>query len=78
MCLAFRSFKGWALTVLLPLDAVLSGSGHLSTVRSVEPVTVPVSEGLRPELPLLANQEGEDKSLPNHIKKKTYWVADKL
>ncbi|XP_062377654.1 cytoplasmic dynein 2 intermediate chain 1 isoform X2 [Sardina pilchardus] len=38
-------------------DAVLSGSGHLSTVQSVEPVSVPVSEGLRPELPLLANQE---------------------
>ncbi|XP_041922993.1 cytoplasmic dynein 2 intermediate chain 1 isoform X2 [Alosa sapidissima] len=38
-------------------DAVLSGSGHLSAVQSVEPVSVPVSEGLRPELPLLANQE---------------------
>ncbi|XP_042566209.1 cytoplasmic dynein 2 intermediate chain 1 isoform X4 [Clupea harengus] len=38
-------------------DAVLSVSGHLSTVRAVEPVTVPVSEGLRPELPLLVNQE---------------------
>ncbi|KAL2085589.1 hypothetical protein ACEWY4_018909 [Coilia grayii] len=38
-------------------DAVLSVPGHLSTVRSVEPVTVPVSEGFRQELPLLANQE---------------------
>ncbi|XP_063063164.1 cytoplasmic dynein 2 intermediate chain 1 isoform X2 [Engraulis encrasicolus] len=38
-------------------DAVLSVPGHLTTVQSVEPVTAPVSEGFRHELPLLANQE---------------------
>lgn len=57
---------------LCPIDAVLSVSGHLSTVRAVEPVTVPVSEGLRPELPLLVNQEGEDNSLPDHNNKPRY------
>ncbi|XP_028826200.1 WD repeat-containing protein 60 isoform X2 [Denticeps clupeoides] len=36
-------------------DAILSGSGHLSPVRSVEPVTASTSEVLRSELPVMTN-----------------------
>ncbi|KAI1889176.1 hypothetical protein AGOR_G00176380 [Albula goreensis] len=38
-------------------DAVLSASGHLSSVRSVEPVPAVVAEGLRPEVSLLPTNE---------------------
>ncbi|XP_030635006.1 WD repeat-containing protein 60 [Chanos chanos] len=38
-------------------DAVLAGAGHLSTVRSVEPIVATVEEGLRPERPLMASQD---------------------
>ncbi|KAG7488437.1 hypothetical protein MATL_G00034530 [Megalops atlanticus] len=38
-------------------DAVLAGSGHFSSVRSVEPVPANVTEGLRPEFSLLPAHE---------------------
>ncbi|XP_071341089.1 cytoplasmic dynein 2 intermediate chain 1 isoform X2 [Trachinotus anak] len=38
-------------------DAVLAGSGHFSSVTSVEVVPSTVAGGLRPEVPLLASEE---------------------
>ncbi|KAJ8419128.1 hypothetical protein AAFF_G00006270 [Aldrovandia affinis] len=38
-------------------DAVLSASGHLSSVRSVEPVPAVLAEGLTPEFSLLPSNE---------------------
>ncbi|XP_029934940.1 WD repeat-containing protein 60 isoform X2 [Myripristis murdjan] len=38
-------------------DAILAGSGHLSSVSSVEVVPSTVAGGLRPEVPLLASEE---------------------
>uniref|UniRef100_A0A673AYC8 WD repeat domain 60 n=1 Tax=Sphaeramia orbicularis TaxID=375764 RepID=A0A673AYC8_9TELE len=38
-------------------DAVMAGSGHLSSVTSVEVVPSAIAGGLRPEVPLLASEE---------------------
>uniref|UniRef100_A0A8D0D0N3 Dynein 2 intermediate chain 1 n=1 Tax=Sander lucioperca TaxID=283035 RepID=A0A8D0D0N3_SANLU len=38
-------------------DAVMAGSGHFSSVTSVEAVPSTVAGGLRPEVPLLASEE---------------------
>ncbi|XP_070708871.1 cytoplasmic dynein 2 intermediate chain 1 isoform X1 [Pempheris klunzingeri] len=38
-------------------DAVMAGSGHFSSVTSVEVVPSTVAGGLRPEIPLLASEE---------------------
>lgn len=43
---------------LVNTDAVMAGSGHFSPVTSVEAVPSTVAGGLRPEVPLLASEEG--------------------
>lgn len=43
---------------LVNTDAVMASSGHFSSVTSVEVVPSTVAGGLKPEVPLLASEEG--------------------